>query len=207
MTSIRFQKHQRDELLRLGVPAVAIEDIERSVLGWAKRYLTREPPRSTVLKELRNVADALTSARSAIEALLDDADNADSRAAARRALAGGGRRYKQDGLRLDETSKSLTTAIEVMTTAIASVPVGPQRHKSADPYPVEFIHKALLNVLSAEQVALAKRLKPSVSATSPFRQIVGICYEVIEAPADDPERAIKAYLKQWRELQRYSATL
>ena len=41
----------------------------------------------------------------------------------------------------------------------------------------------------------------SASPRSPFREIVGICYEAMDAKFVDPERALKAYVS-WKERQR-----
>jgi hypothetical protein len=204
MDLIRFEPHQRDELLRLGVTLDAIERLERPVLSWASRYLAKEPPRGAVLRELKGIADAVASAHSAIEGILDDSDPNPDRAAARWYFAGTLKRYKSDGLRLGETSKSLSLALDLVNAAIARVPPGPLRHKSADPYPIEQIHKALLGHADASD---DRQFRPSVSPTSKFRQVVGICYEAIGASSNDPERAIKAYLLQWKEQVKYAATL
>lgn len=222
MRDIRFTPDQRAELLSLGVPAETIERLEHRVLPLARRYLTQDQPRNVILNEFRNVERAMSSARNAIEGLLNEVDQSASRVAARWYLAGGGRRYRQDGLRLDETSKSLATAIDIMKAAIDRVPPGPLRHKLADPYPVELIHKALLEAQDMDQGPSAMRFKPSASPpskTRPFRRIVGICYDAIDLKSltgqtlatdsitnesCDPERAIKAYLPQWREHERYA---
>lgn len=206
MEPIRFQPHHRAELVRLGLQSETIERLERPVLNWASRYLVREPPNKAVLKVLNRLAAALTSAHGAVEGILDHSIRSPALEAARRYFVSGGRRHDRDGMRLDEASKSLATAIEVVAVAVKKVPTDAARHRSADPYPVELIHKALMHPTKAGPAASAK-LRPSVSPTSAFRQIVGICYEAIGAPNTDPERPIRAYMKQWRELEKYAATL
>jgi len=202
MAPIRFDPHHRDELLKMGLAPEAIVQIELEGLPPARYYLEREPPRADVRDELQSVCDALAAARSAIERLLDATAAVPHLNAARMRISGGGRRHAMGGMRLDETSKSLQTAVGVVADALAALPADPVRHQSADPYPIKLIHRALqFGLIMAGLEPLDPRLKPSSSPTSPFRRMVGICYEAIGAPAADPERAIKAYVKRWRSLQ------
>lgn len=203
MAPIRFASHQSAELLKLGLAQEAIDRIEVEGLPLAKAALEREPPRADVRDELQAVAEALSKARRAVERLLNATAAVPHLKAARLKIAGGGRRYQMGGMRLDETSKSLATAIDVVSEAISRLPPEPMRHQSADPLPIKFIHSALQfgSIMAGLGPLLPRLLKPSSSPTSAFRRMVGICYEAIDAPSTDPERAIKAYVKQWRALQ------
>ena len=98
----------------------------------------------------------------------------------------------------------------------------PVRHRLADPAPIERIHTALVTgwhqahsdgpsysrgmpfeesesaVAIQKQnrrppPAFPKRLRPSASAGSVFRDVVGICYRAVDGTAD-PERAISEYM-------------
>ena len=72
------------------------------------------------------------------------------------------------------------------------------------PISIKLIHNALqFGSIIAGLEPLNPNLKPSSSPASPFRRLMGICYEAINAPTNDPERAIKAYVKRWRALQEY----
>jgi hypothetical protein len=118
----------------------------------------------------------------------------------------------------DERLGSLAQAAK---GAAETVPIAkPSRYKAASPKPVRIIDEALHRgwhnehgapaVWSRDQTeilaaidnrlgkakraqAYPKNLEPSVSVTSAFRRIVGICYEAVGRNAD-PERAIKAYI-------------
>lgn len=204
MLPIRFNPHHRDELLKLGLVPEAITQIELEGLPLAKNFLEREPPRADVRDELESVRDALDAARGAIERLLGATDAVPHLNAARLRIPGGGRRHVMGGLRLSETSASLATAAGVVAEALSNLPSEPVRHQSADPMPINLIHRAMqFGTLMATGEPLDPRLKPSSSPTSPFRRMVGICYEAIGEPTADPERAIKGFVKQWRSLQEH----
>lgn len=168
----------------------------------AQYVLTREPPRGDVLNELRAVEKAIDEARNGIERLLNATAAAPHRLAARSQISGGGRRHAMGGMRLNETSKSLAMAKEVIGEAIAGIPTEPARHRQASAFPIKVIYSAVqVGFILAGQEPVPPGLKPSVSPTSNFRRLIGICYEAIDAPTADPERAIKAYVKQWRPLR------
>lgn len=72
------------------------------------------------------------------------------------------------------------------------------------PYPVELIHNALhAGVIAERHEPDHDFMRPSSSPTSPFRRMIGLCYEAIDAPHADPERAIKAFMKKWTALNRH----
>ena len=204
MSPIRFKEHHREELLKLGLTPQAIEQIEMEGLPPALAILEREPPRAEVRGELHSLSDALTEARTAVERLLNATATVPHLNAARLKIAGGGRRNVMGGMRLNETSQSLATAVDVVEAALEKLPDEPVRHLSADPLPIKLIHRALqFGSIIAGLEPLNPNLKPSSSPGSPFRRMVGICYETINAPTIDPERAIKAYVSRWRAVQEY----
>lgn len=204
MIPIRFKKHHREELLEMGLTPQAIEQIEVEGLPLAMAVLEREPRRAEVRGELQVLSDALTEARTAVERLLNATATVPHLNAARLKIAGGGRRNVMGGMRLNETSRSLATAVEVVSEALKKLPDDPVRHLSASPLPIKLIHRALqFGSIIAGLEPLNPNLKPSSSPGSPFRRMVGICYETINAPTIDPERAIKAYVSRWRALQEY----
>jgi hypothetical protein len=209
--AIRFTASQRRELRQLGVPDVAIEVIEVEALPRARRALVRPAPILEVREELVRAEAAVREAHKALEDLLVSSD-LPSRRDARRYINGGGARHLFDGIDLNNASKALVPAQQVLARAIARLPNEPVRHKTAADLPVEFIHDALQTGCSYSGMPfehqkgrrrglslVAPKFRPSASPTSPFRQIVGICYERIGMPASDPERAIKSYVKRWTE--------
>lgn len=208
MEPIHFKPDQRAELLRLGLPDSAIEQLEFDGLPLAKHRLTREPARNEVLDELRDVGKAIDDARNKIERLLSAPRAVPHLWAARMQIAGGGRRHVMDGIRLNEASSALERARGVVDDAMARVPAEPVRHRVASDFPIEAIHSAVqLGFIVAGQEPIGPGLKPSASPTSKFRRMIGICYEAIDAPTTDPERALKAYTKRWRAFEEYFATL
>ena len=204
MNPIRFEPHHLAELKQLGVVPEAINLLEVEALPAARGVLEHEPAHADVRGELQAVADALEAARHAIERLLNAKPEVAHLRAARSRIAGGGRRNMMGGMRLDETSQSLTTSIDVLAAALATVPKDALRRQSATSLPIKHIHRALqVGSVHAGFDPLVPNLKPSSSITSGFRRVVGICYDAIGFPTDDPERAIRAYVKSWRALQAY----
>ena len=211
--AIRFSPDQRRELLRLGVPEMAIQVIEVEALPAARRRLVRQAPMREVRKELQHVETAVREARNALEALLTPSKVASMRDA-QTLLIGGGYRYQQDGIPLNRASQALVPALEVLAVAIKQLPEKPVRHRLADDRPVYLIHDALqkgclfagmpfVEVKRGRLAGLsliAPELRPSTSPTSPFRQIVCICYERLGMPTADPERAVKAFVRRWVRL-------
>lgn len=208
MDPIRFKPDQRAELLRLGLPNSAIEQLEGDGLPLAKYRLTRQPARRDVLDELRAVGKAIDEARNRIERILRAPRAVPHLWAARLHIAGGGRRHVMDGIRLNEASAALERARAVMDDAMARVPAEPVRHRVASDYPIEAIHSAVqMGFIMAGHDPNGPGLKPSASVTSKFRRLIGICYEAIDAPTTDPDRALRAYTKRWRAEEKYFATL
>jgi hypothetical protein len=215
MPPIRFTKQQRKDLLGLGLPDEVITAIEVEALPWSRRIvLHQEPRRADVLAELRAVQSALIRARDAIERFLQPEPkgpppysvplpSVPHLDAARKRLAGGGYRHIMDGIPLNRTSMALVECIEVMDRAVASVEPGPVRRRTANTMAIENIHRAMqkASFFSTGQFHLPG-LEPSASPESKFRDVIGICYQAIGAPFPDPERALKAYMREWRALMK-----
>ena len=201
MKSIQFTADQRRELLRLGLTAAMVHQIEVDALPVAKLALSWQPSRSDVRAELRHVTAAVQAARDAIEALLGATPAAPARLTARSLIPGGGLRHREGGTRLAEASKRLDDSLLVLQVAESCIPEDePLKHTTASHYPVELIHKAMQLGLLIDGVdpQVNKWSRPRSSPTSPFRQAVGICYQAIGANPD-PERAIRAYITEWRK--------
>lgn len=206
MQPVRFEPHQRVELLRLGLVNEAIDQIEVDALPRAQFIIKPDPPLGSVRDELSDVAQAIGGAQSAIEKLLSATEAAPHRLAALQLVAAVAlpdrRRHIFGGARLQDAFKSLAKAMEVVEDAMAEIPPGPIRHRTASDLPIDLIHSALqLGFIFAGREPLHPTLRPSASPTSAFRRIIGICYEAIGAGSNDPERAIKAFVKRWRSDQ------
>lgn len=205
MHRVPFNALQRRDLLSLGIDSLAIECIEVEALPMARQFLRRPYPKNEVLGELRALQATLTKTHGAIERLLNATAAVPHLKAALARLTAGQGRHAMGGLRLNETSKSLSVAIDVVVTSLAQIPPEPHRHRSADPYPIELIHDALQQgSIAATGDPMPLGMQPSASPRSGFRQMIGICYEAIFAKNEaDPERALKAYMKKWRALVRH----
>ncbi|MFK2876866.1 hypothetical protein [Rhodanobacter hydrolyticus] len=70
--------------------------------------------------------------------------------------------------------------------------------------PIGHIHSALSFNFAPTPRQPKELIPPSVSITSPFRKIVGICYEAAGATTADPERAIRAYYNDQKKLDKGS---
>lgn len=208
MHRVPFSQHQRQELLALGLGSKVLEYIEIEALPTARVFLKKPPRKNDVRNELRDLQLALTKAQDAIERLLDATPALPHLKAAQAVLTAGQGRHVMGGIRLNETSKSLTVSIKLIADGLEQMPPGPLRHRSADPYPVELIHDALQAGSIAESGDPdAHGVWPSASPTSAFRRLVGVCYEAIDAQFADPERAVKAYVKKWSALHKYLVSL
>ncbi len=206
MKPILFSEQQRSALAGLGLVPQSIDEIERDALPRAREILKLDPPGADVLHELQGLEKSLNDARAAIERLLNANRTVPHLWHARSRVCGRGFGHVGNALRLKETAKSLAVAIDVVKDSIASTPPGPVRHRAATTLPIQIIHSAYqLGLMLAGLDPASGGMKPSVSPTSDFRRMVGICYEAIDASTTDPERAIKAYLRKWRELEKVAA--
>ena len=96
----------------------------------------------------------------------------------------------------------LAAASAILERARADAPKGPTRRKTAMPYPVALIHDALLHgfVVAHRDTAMpAFNIEVSAGLQSPFRRIVQLCYEAMQRTNDDPDRAIKGFMRWWQE--------
>lgn len=204
MLRISFTRHQRTQLQALGVPDHAIALLEGEVLPAAQQLLRKRPRRNDVLAELKDLSRSLTKASASIERTLAATRVVPHRWEALSLLSGGYGRHAMGGLRLSEASEALARATRAVQQAIDDVPPGPVRQRVADPYPIQLIQGALAHgAFAAYGDPNAHQIRPSLSPTSPFRQIVGLCYEALKLRSADPERALRAYMKQWRAIERY----
>jgi len=92
-----------------------------------------------------------------------------------------------------------------LTDALADLPTEQRRHRTASFVPVMKIDGALLRgfTLAHKPPMPPYLLHASISPGSTFREVVGLCYRAIGAN-DDPERAIKGYIRWRKERDRAS---
>lgn len=201
---VRFTAEQKRELHRLGVPEQAIARLEQEAMPQVRRFVLQRPPRRRdVLAELRGLEDSMRSARDAIERFQDWTHESPPLRYARAAVPGGEHPQIRDGIRLHRASMALADALDAITEAIERLPAGPTRHQVASPRVVELLHDTLkVGMIAAGLDPGTHPIRPSASPTSRFRKFIGICFEAIGARNVDPERAIKAYVKAWRQMHR-----
>ena len=98
----------------------------------------------------------------------------------------------------------VSAAQAVVSRAMADVPKGPTRRKTASPFPVSLVEKALLHgwvTAHRDQSMPACNCPASAGLKQPFRRVVQLCYEAMGHKNDDPDRAIKGFMK-WRKEER-----
>ena len=201
MQPARFTAHQRKELQALGLPEQSIAQIEADGLQWARHWLKRKPRRADVLAELDGLAKTLAGTRDAIERILNATEEVPHLFAARSYLPGSGRRNYMAGIRLSRLSTQLTDVLPEVQQAISALPVGPTRHQTASALPIKFINSSLMQgLVMAGMDPEDSPFMPSLSPTSKFRRVIGICYEAMGAATSDPERALRSYVTAWHEV-------
>jgi len=113
------------------------------------------------------------------------------------------------------TGRMLKDLLRVTQQAISLLPTDPEtgnlrqrRTNSAAITPIGLIHDALVSGWNEAHPPSAGppppfTIKVSSSANSPFREIVGICYETATGTRDlDPERGIRAYRRRLKGRER-----
>ncbi len=200
--SATFSPSQRDELKRLGVDA---EQLKR--LQLALRIIKAYTAAPATLCDVRNPLDDLTKAAARTAKLLNSLsqapvhDDAMTEAKGRLMLAIYEVVPDFSELTLAQLQSAACLIRDAASHALQEIPRQQSRHKSAHVYPIKYIDDALLLGFTASQNANKEGpwppypFKPSASPTSKFRQIVGVCYEAAGAPSNDPERAIKSYMR------------
>lgn len=203
-----FSAGQLADLAEQGLQPLVIEELQAMVVRFKRLGMRRALPKADVRDELLHVIKAVRKAREAIEALLNaDPAIAPNRHAARRLLAGGGHPKMQDGIVLNAAAVELAASAEVLDEAMARLPSGAVRHRTASAFLVECVHEALqFGAIRSHSDPQAQRFRPSTSPSSPFWKITSVCLDAIGPPAPtNPERAIKAYVRRWRALAGHDA--
>lgn len=221
-----FTAAQRRELRRLGVCDQQMEALRFATVT-IKRVLYPAAAHNDVAALLDRIADASRELGLKLHSLAAQIDSAHATAFC--LVETGywqGDRLGDEG---PSAAYHLIPRLAALSSAAVagkeSLPEGPARSRTADWQPIKKIDSALLHgwvkahgpfVRSSgdpESVAVAlaeihaqapakpypKEFRPSSSADSVFRRIVGICYAAAGAVNNDPERAIKAYVSKVRK--------
>jgi hypothetical protein len=197
--SIRFTSSQRNELTKAGLLAAQINELENAALPVAQAYLSKPPALQDVRDELQKLLTTMQDARDVMSRLLSPKRAAATREVWNRVLLAEADMYNSFEC-IEKALSAVTLAHAVVQRAKSDLPMEQRRHRTADPFPVARINKALLDGFVKEHGAGKKgppRPRVSASPTSAFQGIVGICYDAMGRNAD-PERAIKAYINQRR---------
>ncbi len=189
-----FSADQRLRLAHLGLIDTQIRELER-ILPLVRSILAR-PARVTDIRQvLQPLLSALKKADRILSRLLNAGDSL--RDAERQALA---RLIDFDDD--NELGEAIRKANDLILRAMPRA----SKHKSATAIPVALIDRALLNGFIRKPLIDKKTggpycpaytIKRSSSQGSPYREIIGICYEAATGQRDvDPERAIRAFIAQ-----------
>lgn len=208
-----FSPDQRQRLTNLGLRTVEINELEiylplcRALLGPTPKFQEVRDAIESLHRKMKSAHSAMAELRTATLSMA-----AKYEANARLIIADERGHRAAEGGDIERAMQALESACSVVQRAQESLPKVQRRHRKADIAPVQFINKALLDGFnkrhstnSTDPVTGERRfgplppytLKQSSSANSPYRRIVGICYEAIDQNLD-PERAIKAFIA-WRK--------
>lgn len=206
-----FADRQIAELRRLAVTTEQIEELER-VLPGCRTMLGPVPRMADVREELQSLQRALRSASDAL-ARFDAAScelPALNEAYHRLLVASWNPNTDGDGYVAEKAIRVLEEVFGWANVAIAELR---PRKNEAPTWPIARIHEALVRgwgrtyyrvfhgtderstVDAAAPPPPPFPHVPSSGITSPFRQVVGICYEAVKAPNTDPEQQIRRYVR------------
>lgn len=212
-----FSAWQRQQLAELQVVPEQIDELER-VLPTCRAIRRNPAPMGEVRKDLIRLEKAL---RCASEELTRFEAAPDSEPALCEAFT----RVQHEAFELSDRGEATTAAqmallpaLEAVSRALNALP-REQRGPRAPWWPVARIHGALVlgwgrayypirqgeaySVVSAIAPAPPFPHLPSTGPTSLFRQVVGICYDLMDDDfMIDPERPIKAFVKWYRQDRR-----
>ncbi len=223
-TSVKFSPEQVSHLRKLGLFENQIKRVNE-VLPLCRAVLSSAPPIAEVRDELASLIGALEAVGHRTAAMLTSAER--SRAAieaeARVQVAAydlsQSDPHGQVRASDDEIADALNAIRPVLSSArraLVALPEFSRRHRKASPIPVQLINSALLlgwgsvyhpvrdSDAPLEDFSLAPPypFSPSVSQSKPFRAIVGVCYDAFsDSESMDPERAIKAFLREERAIR------
>lgn len=192
----RFNGAHRAQLRHLGVIDSQLVAVER-VLPLCRSLWSDAAPLAAVRNELQLVASALNRAHDRLRAL-ETSERPPVRRARREAFYRFHLALDAAGIGLD-IGNSLDILRDAIRRALADLPTSQRRPNSAEPQVVQHVDEALRHGWANRERPVPQRYPhvPSSGLNSPFRRIVGICYEAFTGCSDlDPERAIKYHLRR-----------
>lgn len=201
-----FTPDQARQLVELGLESEAqIKALKSALLG-VHACLLVPAALTDVRNELTELQAELSTARSKLRHIRRSGSAAAWEAHLRmqqaRAQYGDPADPERWGDDAQRAEKVISEVLEIVDRAIHDLPAKQRRARTANPEGVRHIHLGLLRGWTEVHrgvYAPAFPFKPSSNPTSAFRCIVGICYAAVTGNADaDPERAIKAFIKQER---------
>lgn len=183
---------QRSDLERLDLRAAQINALRRAITTIA--IILQLPAVGDVTARLVGIATPIDTLARALEPLAHPSDPATEFAAKIFDIV--------STLRINDWIALLSThsrAVHEYLAALAKCTA----HRDGDPWLVEMIDVAMRRNWPTDE-PYPRKLRPSVSVTSAFYKIVDICFEAAGYP-HHPKRAIEAYVKEWRALQKSGA--
>lgn len=195
-----FTENQRKRLKDIGLLPAQITEIENTLAS--NRALLEQPaPMNDVREELGAFRDAMDRACKIAAKLSDPKKYSKDKVAARNEAWARLQWAASEASDVIEALSASQAALEtlgaIINIAINSLPKQQRTSVAADFRPIARIDEALLRGFTkADKSPLPPyTLKVSSSSGNKFRQIVGICYAAMGQKNDDPERAIKTYLR------------
>lgn len=206
MNPLCFGDDRCAELQALGLVAEAISELESEALPGLRELLTRPPALNDIRGEVRTMGMALARAHRAVSAVLNAKKTAPHRYEARLLLTPGGA-ARPRGRELIELQQRLSEVGAHVDAVLKELPKAPTRHKSGGAAPIDLICTSMQRGFAMRGLALPAHLRPSASQARSFWHVVVTCYSAAGFPGADPERAIRAYMRDWRKLQRLSQAI
>ena len=209
MGDFRFTPEQRERLASLGVSPKQIEMLEGRACLVGCAWLRKSPPRTVVSKRIKALGKHLRAAHAILKEIVaaNTPECREAEAFLVQALCRSGKEMKL----LDPTG--LEALASICDDALIMLPTQTW-HRDADPRVIQWIYEDLIHGHGAEHYIGEDKVTPgpiqrdgdgpapppfTIEASScegsQFRDIAGVCYEVMTGKVDaDPERAIKAFI-------------
>lgn len=198
----KFSEDQKAQLRRLGFNEQQIESLGEALPRVVAVFrLENRLPVSDVRDELQKLQSVLRDAAKSLNRIQNATANQGAlNEALTRTMYAEYLRSLEPGV-LSRAHDASVEAVLAVDGAIAGMPAKPTRRKTASVRPIRIVHDAIVEGWIAAHSGtvlpgLPEAQCPSSSLNSAFRQVIGVCYEAAGRGRDcDPERAIKAYLR------------
>lgn len=198
-----FTSDQRQRLLNLKLIEAQITQLEKAALPVARAVLGTPAPMQDVRDELRSLHNAMNKACKAMSCLLNARIDNRARFEALQRVTMADFENGGEGGTMVSANNLMAAAIANVLTSEHCLPKSQRRNSSASILPIQLIDNALdAGFVKGQTKGKAfppYTLQRSSSPGSPYREIVGICYEAMAQDNIDPERAIKSFIAWRRE--------